>query len=134
VAQSRRHAWRTSARGVAVSGVHRRTLGAGGRPPAGCRMYSPATSLQTLRGALQGCCNEGRGGCWAGGKIDGIGRLLRQPTLVAGPILIPFEPSLTAGPVRPADRSREAGREAEIVCPRVHRARRARWRFHVGPR
>jgi len=27
--------------------------------------------------------------------------------------------------VRPADRSREAGKEAEIVYPRVHRARRA---------
>ena len=51
-----------------------------------------------------------------------------------GSILLPFEPSLTAGPVRPANRSREAGREADDRVSARPPSPPGRWRFRVrGP-
>jgi hypothetical protein len=45
-----------------------------------------------------------------------------------------LQPSLTAGPVRPADRSREAGEEADNRLSARPPSPLGRWRFHVRGR
>src|SRR5436190_13213780 len=81
----------------------------------GPRIVRPIPRLRRRRRRLQRQCKVSEPIHWGRREAaDDRGAWARPATL---------RPPLTAGPVRPADRSREAGKEASIVCPRVHRAR-----------
>jgi hypothetical protein len=88
-----------------------------------CESYARMINDRFVPTGLQRRCNVDDRAGWRAREVTADRRRRRPPATL--------RPSLTAGPVRPADRSGEAGKEAKHRVSARPPSPSGRWPFHV---